>query len=136
MPGMMETVLDVGLNDESVHGLARHGGERFALDSYRRLIQMFGSTVLGIEPKVFATALAELKDSRSRVDDAGLDVDDLRELVSTYQALVLEYAGRLPPGSTRAARPRRTRGLRLLAHATGRLLPAPRAHPRGTSARL
>ena len=94
MPGMMETVLDVGLNDESVHGLARHGGERFALDSYRRLIQMFGSTVLGIEPKVFATALAELKDSRSRVDDAGLDVDDLRELVSTYQALVLQYAGR------------------------------------------
>jgi len=94
MPGMMETVLDVGLNDESVHGLARHGGERFALDSYRRLIQMFGSTVLGIEPKVFATALADLKDTRSRVDDAGLDVDDLRGLVSTYQALVLQYAGR------------------------------------------
>src|SRR4029079_17935690 len=80
MPGMMETVLDVGLNDESVHGLARHGGERFALDSYRRLIQMFGSTVLGMEPKVFATALAELKDDRSRADDAGLDADDLREL--------------------------------------------------------
>ena len=94
MPGMMETVLDVGLNDESVQGLARHGGERFALDSYRRLIQMFGSTVLGIEPKVFATALADLKDSRSRTDDAGLDVDDLRELVNTYQALVLQYAGR------------------------------------------
>jgi pyruvate, orthophosphate dikinase len=94
MPGMMETVLDVGLNDESVHGLARHGGERFALDSYRRLIQMFGSTVLGIEPKVFATALADLKDSRSRLDDASLDVDDLRELVSTYQALVMQYAGR------------------------------------------
>jgi pyruvate,orthophosphate dikinase len=94
MPGMMETVLDVGLNDQSVHGLARHGGERFAYDSYRRLIQMFGSTVLGIEPKVFATALAELKDSRSRVDDVGLDIDDLRQLVSTYQELVLEYAGR------------------------------------------
>ena len=60
MPGMMETVLDIGLNDESVHGLARHGGERFAFDSYRLLIQMFGSTVLGMEPKVFATALAEL----------------------------------------------------------------------------
>ncbi len=94
MPGMMETVLDVGLNDESVHGLARHGGERFALDSYRRLIQMFGSTVLGIEPKVFATALADLKDSRSRIDDAALEVDDLRELVNTYQGLVLQYAGR------------------------------------------
>jgi pyruvate,orthophosphate dikinase len=101
MPGMMETVLDVGLNDESVQGLARHGGERFALDSYRRLIQMFGSTVLGIEPKVFATALADLKDSRSRVDDAGLDVDDLRQLVSTYQALVLQYAGRVFPQDPR-----------------------------------
>jgi len=101
MPGMMETVLDVGLNDESVHGLARHGGERFALDSYRRLIQMFGSTVLGIEPKVFATALAELKDTRSRVDDAGLDADDLRELVSTYQSLVLQYAGRGFPQNPR-----------------------------------
>ena len=94
MPGMMETVLDVGLNDESLRGLARHGGERFALDSYRRLIQMFGSTVLGIEPKVFATALAELKDSRSRADDDGLDVDDLRELVTTYQGLVSQHAGR------------------------------------------
>ena len=94
MPGMMETVLDVGLNDESVRGLARHGGERFALDSYRRLIQMFGSTVLGIEPKVFATALSDLKDSRSRADDAGLDVNDLRDLVNTYQSLVLQYAGR------------------------------------------
>ncbi|MDX6298806.1 MAG: pyruvate, orthophosphate dikinase [Nocardioidaceae bacterium] len=55
MPGMTETVLDVGLNDDSVQGLARHGGDRCALDSYRRLLQMFGRTVLGIEPKVFAT---------------------------------------------------------------------------------
>jgi pyruvate,orthophosphate dikinase len=101
MPGMMETVLDVGLNDESVHGLARHGGERFALDSYRRLIQMFGSTVLGIDPKVFATALVELKDSRSRADDAALDVDDLRDLVSTFHALVRQYAGRSFPQDPR-----------------------------------
>ncbi len=101
MPGMMETVLDVGLNDESVRGLARHGGERFALDSYRRLIQMFGSTVLGIDPKVFATALADLKQSRSRADDGGLDSDDLRELVWTYQALVQEHAGRSFPQDPR-----------------------------------
>src|SRR6187200_1689480 len=101
MPGMMETVLDIGLNDESVHGLARHGGERFALDSYRRLIQMFGSTVLGMEPKVFATALAELKDDRSRADDAGLDADDLRELVTTYHALVLQHTGRSFPQDPR-----------------------------------
>src|SRR3954449_1721921 len=66
MPGMMETVLNVGLNDESVHGLAELAGgdERFAYDSYRRLLQMFGSTVLGIESSVFASALEELKDSR------------------------------------------------------------------------
>ena len=101
MPGMMETVLDVGLNDESVRGLARHGGERFAFDSDRRLIQMFGSTVLGIEPKVFATALADLKDTRSRADDAGLDVDDLRDLVNTYQGLVLQYTGRSFPQDPR-----------------------------------
>src|SRR3954467_5778538 len=58
MPGMMETVLNVGLNDESVRGLAEQShDERFALDSYRRLLQMFGSTVLGIEADVFSQAL-------------------------------------------------------------------------------
>src|SRR3954462_3507055 len=59
MPGMMETVLNVGLNDESVHGLARTAGgdERFAFDSYRRLLQMFGTTVLGIDAALFAQAL-------------------------------------------------------------------------------
>ncbi len=94
MPGMMETVLDVGLNDESVHGLARHGGERFAYDSYRRLIQMFGTTVLGIEPTVFSSALTGSKDARARLTDDALDVDDLRALVDTYQELVLEHSGR------------------------------------------
>ena len=64
MPGMMETVLNVGLNDESVDGLAAASkDERFALDSYRRLVQMFGSTVLGIEGSVFAEALDAAKDA-------------------------------------------------------------------------
>ena len=101
MPGMMETVLDVGLNDESVHGLARHGGERFALDSYRRLIQMFGGTVLRLEPALFAAALTELKDRCSLVDDSGLGVEDLRELVSTYQGIVREHSGREFPQDPR-----------------------------------
>jgi pyruvate,orthophosphate dikinase len=101
MPGMMETVLDVGLNDESVHGLAHHGGERFAYDSYRRLIQMFGSTVLGIDPAVFAAALADLKEAHGRPDDVSLDVDDLRTLVATYQSLVHEHAGRPFPQDPR-----------------------------------
>jgi pyruvate,orthophosphate dikinase len=64
MPGMMETVLDVGLNDDSVVGLGRHGGERFAYDSFRRLIQMFGSTVLGIDGTVFAAELRRVKADR------------------------------------------------------------------------
>jgi pyruvate,orthophosphate dikinase len=101
MPGMMETVLDVGLNDESVHGLARHGGERFALDSYRRLIQMFGSTVLGIDSHVFKDALTELKTARGCPDDTSLQADDLRDLVTDYQRIVLELSGRCFPQDPR-----------------------------------
>ncbi|NUT41437.1 MAG: pyruvate, phosphate dikinase [Thermoactinospora sp.] len=84
MPGMMDTVLNIGLNDESVHGLAKQAGgnERFAWDSYRRLIQMFGKTVLGVEG--FEEALDELKGSRQ---DTDLTVDELRELVRTYKRL-------------------------------------------------
>ena len=70
MPGMMETVLNVGLNDESVNGLAAASkDERFALDSYRRLVQMFGSTVLGIEGSVFADALDAAKRARGTEED-------------------------------------------------------------------
>ena len=94
MPGMMETVLDVGLNDESVTGLGQHGGERFAFDSYRRLIQMFGSTVLGIDGAVFAAELRRMKADRARADDAALEVEDLRDLVASYKNLVREHAGR------------------------------------------
>ena len=96
MPGMMETVLNVGLNDDSVHGLAAKadGDERFAYDSYRRLLQMFGSTVLGIEASVFHEALDELKDARGAANDVDLGVDDFRELVSTYKGLIKEHAGR------------------------------------------
>jgi pyruvate,orthophosphate dikinase len=95
MPGMMETVLNVGLNDESVHGLAAmsDGDERFAYDSYRRLLQMFGSTVLGIEVSAFHEELDRLKESRGTTNDLDLDVDDLKELVATYQALVEERTG-------------------------------------------
>src|SRR5690349_18122065 len=95
MPGMMETVLNVGLNDESVDGLAAASkDERFALDSYRRLVQMFGSTVLGIEGSVFAEALDAAKRHRGTDQDLDLDEDDLRALVATYKELVREHAGR------------------------------------------
>jgi pyruvate,orthophosphate dikinase len=95
MPGMMETVLNVGLNDESVQGLARQSnGERFAMDSYRRLLQMFGATVLGIESEVFSSALERLKKDRGTASDTDLGTDDLRGLVDTFKSAIREHAGR------------------------------------------
>ncbi|MBO3750390.1 pyruvate, phosphate dikinase [Streptosporangiaceae bacterium NEAU-GS5] len=92
MPGMMETVLNVGLNDESVLGLAKQAqNERFAWDSYRRLIQMFGKTVLGVEGELFEQALDELKGER---EDTELDAADLRRLVDTYKGIVHEQCDR------------------------------------------
>jgi pyruvate, orthophosphate dikinase len=102
MPGMMETVLNVGLNDESVHGLAASADDdRFAWDSYRRLLQMFGATVLGIEATVFHEALDGLKTERGAPADTDLSADDLRGLVATYQRLTEEHAGRPFPQDPR-----------------------------------
>jgi pyruvate,orthophosphate dikinase len=95
MPGMMDTVLNIGLNDTSVLGLAKQSGdERFAYDSYRRLLQMFGSTVLGLEDAIFSDALDALKERRGTTDDLGLTTEDLRELVTTFQGLIREHTGR------------------------------------------
>jgi pyruvate,orthophosphate dikinase len=102
MPGMMDTVLDVGLNDASVDGLAAQGGgERFAADSYRRLLHMFGTTVLGIDGEPFTRALDDLKDRTQAPDDASLTADDLRELVATYHRIVREETGRRFPQDPR-----------------------------------
>ena len=102
MPGMMETVLNVGLNDESVRGLAAQSGdERFALDSYRRLLQMFGATVLDIESRVFSSALDALKERTGSDNDLDLGVAELTELVGTYKDLIKEHAGRDFPQSPR-----------------------------------
>src|SRR5438105_11700236 len=87
MPGMMDTILNVGLSDVAVRGLAEStGNPRFAYDSYRRLIQMYGETVDGIDPHRFETALQELKNARGAAQDVDLSADDLVELVETYQA--------------------------------------------------
>ncbi|MBO0899990.1 pyruvate, phosphate dikinase [Cellulomonas sp. zg-ZUI22] len=95
MPGMMETVLNVGLNDASVQGLAElSGDERFAWDSYRRLIQMFGRTVLDIDGDLFSEALDKAKAARGVTADVDLDADDLRTLVGTYKQIVREQSGR------------------------------------------
>ncbi|HEY8451117.1 MAG: pyruvate, phosphate dikinase [Micromonosporaceae bacterium] len=95
MPGMMETVLNVGLNDASVVGLARQSGnERFAWDSYRRLIQMFGKTVSGVPGERFEEALEAAKRSRGTTNDLDLDAADLRALVDTYKKIYSEHTGR------------------------------------------
>jgi pyruvate, orthophosphate dikinase len=102
MPGMMETVLNVGLNDESVAGLARQSDdERFAQDSYRRLLQMFGSTVLGIDAEHFAEVLDDAKRDKGTDNDLDLDADDLRALVTTYKEIVEKHAGRPFPQDPR-----------------------------------
>ncbi|GAA3807569.1 pyruvate, phosphate dikinase [Cellulomonas soli] len=95
MPGMMETVLNVGLNDASVQGLAQFSGdERFAWDSYRRLIQMFGRTVLGLEGELFADALDKAKAGRGVTSDVELTADDLRVLVDTFKEIVRTETGK------------------------------------------
>jgi pyruvate,orthophosphate dikinase len=95
MPGMMETVLNVGLNDESVGGLSRQAGgnDRFAWDSYRRLIQMFGKTVCDVPGSEFEDALHEAKTVKGVKDDVQLDADDLRALVAAYKKVFVKHTG-------------------------------------------
>jgi pyruvate,orthophosphate dikinase len=95
MPGMMETVLNVGLNDESVAGLSRQAGgnDRFAWDSYRRLIQMFGKTVCDVPGDEFEQALQHAKSSRGVHDDVELDAAALQELVGAYKKVFAEHTG-------------------------------------------
>jgi pyruvate,orthophosphate dikinase len=91
MPGMMDTILNLGLNDEAAEGLAaRTDNARFAYDSYRRLIQMFGEVVEGIDGHRFESALSSLKAGRQ---DTDLSADDLRALVETYKGIYREETG-------------------------------------------
>ena len=102
MPGMMETVLNVGLNDFSVKGLIEASGdERFVWDSYRRLIQMFGKTVLGMEGDDFARVLDATKEAKGVTSDLELDASDLRQLVEDFKAVVEAKSGRTFPQDPR-----------------------------------
>jgi pyruvate, orthophosphate dikinase len=100
MPGMMDTVLNIGLSDASVGGLAAQvtstGGssDRFAWDSYRRLIQMFGKTVLGVEGDLFEEALEDVKHAKGTTDDLDLDADDLKGIVAVFKGIVRDHTGR------------------------------------------
>jgi pyruvate, orthophosphate dikinase len=98
MPGMMDTILNLGLNDEAVEGLARAtGNERFAFDAYRRLVQMFGDVVEGVDADLFERELSALKDDRGVADDVDLGADDLRRLVVRFQEIYREHAGKAFP---------------------------------------
>ncbi|WP_042367864.1 pyruvate, phosphate dikinase [Streptacidiphilus neutrinimicus] len=102
MPGMMDTVLNIGLSDASVKGLAKQAGnERFAWDSYRRLVQMFGKTVLGVEGELFEEALDEAKRAKGTINDLDLDAADLKALVKTFKKIVKDHAGREFPQDPR-----------------------------------
>jgi pyruvate, orthophosphate dikinase len=96
MPGMMDTILNLGLGDDAVAGLAEStGNQRFAYDSYRRLLQMYGEVVEGIDGHAFEDALAALKRERRVAQDVELDADDLRGLIATFEA-IFEQEARSP----------------------------------------
>ncbi len=102
MPGMMDTVLNLGLNDTAAAGLAETtGNPRFAYDCYRRLVQMYGEVVDGIEPSAFEDALTALKEKRGVKNDAELTVDDLKELSDTFIAIYEKEKGHKFPQDPR-----------------------------------
>jgi len=98
MPGMMDTVLNLGLNDETVQGLAEASGNaRFAFDSYRRLVQMYGDVVMGVEGHVFEHAIDEMKAARGVKLDTDLSVEDLQELIANFKKSIQEETGQAFP---------------------------------------
>lgn len=94
MPGMMDTVLNLGLNDETVEGLARRSGDRrFAYDSYRRFIQMYASVVMGVAHDFFEDILETFKNLNGYTKDTELSVEDWAEIIESYKACVAEESG-------------------------------------------
>jgi pyruvate,orthophosphate dikinase len=95
MPGMMDTILNLGMNDRAVHGLARKtGNPRFAWDAYRRFIQMYGDVVMGVPGDDFEAAIASIKKAKNIKLDTDLDSDDLEKLVGKYKAIVRRHKGK------------------------------------------
>jgi len=102
MPGMMDTVLNLGLNDDSVKGLIKQtGDERFSYDSFRRFIQMFGKVVLRIEGQLFEDAIHEAKEKKGVRLDTDLTANDLVELVAYFKNIVKEETGKDFPSEPR-----------------------------------
>ncbi len=95
MPGMMDTILNLGLNDEAVEGLAhKTGNERFAYDSYRRFVQMFSDVVMGVSKTLFEEKIDEMKEARGVSNDVDLTADDLKELVVTFKGIYQDKMGK------------------------------------------
>jgi pyruvate,orthophosphate dikinase len=112
MPGMMDTILNLGLNDESVQGLARTtDNPRFAYDAYRRLIQMYGNVVDGVDAHAFEEALAELKEARGAREDVDLSADDLSGLVDRFEEIYSAVTGSEFPQDPRAQLERAVRAV-------------------------
>ncbi len=145
MPGMMDTVLNLGLNDTSIQGLIRQtGNERFAWDSYRRFIQMFSKVVLDAEGDLFENAINKMKIDRGVKSDTDLSADDLKQLVAEFKAHRgrahsgrqlpavgrREWQGRVPDERRRPAQPRNRGGLLQLDERPRGLLSQDGAHRR------
>ncbi|HLJ75718.1 MAG TPA: pyruvate, phosphate dikinase, partial [Thermoanaerobaculia bacterium] len=97
MPGMMDTILNLGLNDETVKGLAKSANdERFAYDSYRRFIQMYSDVVLGIDKEKFEHELFDMRDKVGAKTDADIPADALRQLIGTYKYIVTNNGSEFP----------------------------------------
>jgi pyruvate,orthophosphate dikinase len=101
MPGMMDTILNLGLNDETVEGLAKRAGDdRFAYDSYRRFIQMYGDVVLGVDHSVFEDILDTHKNEKGVILDTELDAEDWRIIAAGYKDIVADETGKPFPQDT------------------------------------
>src|SRR4051794_8146380 len=111
MPGMMDTILNLGLDDDAVIGLAASADARFANDSYRRLIQMYGEVVEGIDAHRFEQTLSELKERRGVQNDVDLTAEDLHELIESYKRIYEDGVGRPFPSDAREQLPRAVRAV-------------------------
>ncbi|MFH1288590.1 MAG: pyruvate, phosphate dikinase [bacterium] len=102
MPGMMDTILNLGLNDETINGLIeKTGNERFAYDAYRRLIQMFGNVVMGIEKEHFEEHITKMKETKNIKLDTELEVNDFKKLVEIFKQTFTKYTGKEFPSNPR-----------------------------------
>ena len=131
MPGMMDTVLNLGLNNKTIQGLIRRtGNERFAWDAYRRFIQMFGNVVMGIEKDQFEHIIHEVKKKKKVNLDIDLTAEDLKGMVDKFKAKVKQVdEARFPAGRLGAADHGARRGLRLLEQSPRHHLPQAERHP-------